>query len=245
VTTRRIHTAPRRFWSSDDDALMRARYPHEPTPAVAQALGRSVSATYGRADVLGLRKSDAYLASPHACRLRRGGDVGAATRFTLGQAPPNKGLRRPGWSRGRMRETQFKTGALNGRARQLLKPVGAERVSKDGYLERKVHNDVPARVSREEANRLRQRRWRAVHLIVWEAAHGPLPKGHAVCFKNCDKRDIRVDNLELVKRTDLMQRNSIHHLPPALKETVQLLGRVNRQIRKRERHAEEPNHRSA
>jgi len=242
VTTRRIHAAPRRFWSPDDDAQLRARYPHEPTTAVAQALGRSVSATYGRAAALDLRKSDAYLASPDACRLRRGGDVGAATRFTPGQTPRNKGLRRPGWARGRMRETQFKTGTLNGRARQLLKPVGAERVSKDGYLERKVHNDVPAGVSREEANRLRQRRWRAVYLILWEASHGALPDGFAVCFTNGDKRDIRIDNLELVKRADLMQRNSIHHLPPELREAVQLLGRVNRQIRKRERHAEEPHH---
>lgn len=231
----------RRPWTPDEHAMMRRRYPHEPTVAIAAALGRSVAQVYQCADRLGLSKTDAYLASPHACRLRRGDNVGAAFRFTKGQVPPNKGLRRPGYSvgRGRMQETQFKAGALSGRAKQLLKPIGAERISKDGYLERKIRDDIPAGVSRREANRLRQRRWRAVHLIVWEEANGPLPKGFAVCFKNGDKRDIRLDNLELVKRADLMHRNTIHNLPPELKKTVQLLGRVTRQIRKRERHAEE------
>ena len=243
MTKRRIASEPRKFWTAEENEILRRLYSDEPTPVVAAALGRSVATTYAHANALGLKKSEEYLAGPHACRLRRGDNVGKAFRFNPGQVPPNKGLRRPGWAPGRMKETQFQKGALSGRARQLLKPVGAERISKDGYLERKMHDAIPVGVSRQEANRLRQRRWRAVHLIVWEDANGPLPKGFAVCFKNGDKRDIRLDNLELIKRADLMQRNTIHNLPPELKETVQLLGRVNRQIRKRERNAEEQNHR--
>ena len=116
----------------------------------------------------------------------------------------------------------------------------------DGYLERKVRDYIPPPgVTTAEANRQRQRIWRGVHLIVWEEANGPIPSDCAVCFKNGDKRDIRLDNLELVKRSELMQRNTIHNLPPELKQTVQLLGRVNRQIRKREKHAQEQDHRPA
>jgi hypothetical protein len=221
------YRAGKRLWSADDDAMLAARYPHEPTGAVARDLRRSVASVYARADKLGLAKSAAYLASPAACRLRRGGDVGATTRFQPGQAPPNKGLRRPGWSPGRMRETQFRKGERRGVAVALWKPIGTERLSKDGYLQRKVNNDLPL-----------QRRWKFVHLIVWEAAHGPVPKGFAVSFRNGDRSDVRLDNLVLVSRADLMRRNTLHNYPPTLKSTIQLLGALTRTIRRRSRHAE-------
>lgn len=246
MTKRRIATEPRKFWTADEDAVLRARFPHESTKAVAAALGRSYGAVHQRANALGVYKSAVYLASPAACRLRRGDNVGAAYRFKKGQPAFNKGLKRgKGWAPGRMAEGQFKKGAMAGRAQKLWKPVGSERISKDGYLERKIHDTDFGDLPSNEANRLRQRRWRAVHLVVWEEAHGPLPKGYAVCFKDGNKRNIALDNLEMVKRSDLMRRNTIHNLPPELKQTVQLLGRVNRQIRKRERHAEEQDRRSA
>lgn len=218
-----LFRAGKRIWTAREDALMMKRYPDESTTALAKDLERTLQAVFARAGLLGLSKRDAYLASPAACRLRRGDNVGAAYRFKKGQTPANKGLRRPGWSAGRMKETQFKKGV---RQVRLYKPIGTERISKDGYRERKVNDDLPL-----------QARWRAVHLLVWEAAHGPLPKGYAVAFKNRDKTDVRLENLELISRRELMMRNSIHHLPPALKQTVQLLGALNRQIRRRSQDA--------
>lgn len=229
------YRAGKRLWSSSDDALLTARYPHERTTKIASDLGRSLPATYNRARLLGLSKSAEYLASDDACRLRRGDNVGAKTRFQKGHVPANKGARRPGFSPGRMKETQFKKGERNGVARRLYKPIGTERVSKDGYLERKVNDALPL-----------QRRWRAVHLLLWEAEHGPIPRGHAVVFRNGDKSDIRLDNLECISRRELMARNSVHNLPKPLVETIQLLGAVNRQIRRKESaNAEEQDHRPA
>src|SRR5260370_13245419 len=88
--------AGKRLWSPEDDALLCKCYPHEATTALAATLRRSISATYLRAMKLGLAKTDEYLASPAACRLRRGDDVGAPFRFAKGHVPANKGLRRPG-----------------------------------------------------------------------------------------------------------------------------------------------------
>lgn len=102
--------AGKRLWNPEDEELLQARYPHEPTAPIAKALRRSVSAVYLRAKLLGLAKSAAYLASPAACRLRRGDQVGAAFRYPKGHVPANKGLRRPGWAPGRMSETQFRKG---------------------------------------------------------------------------------------------------------------------------------------
>ncbi len=217
--------AGRRLWNPEDEQLLRDCYPHLPTADIAPVLRRSLVATYQRAQILGLVKSAAYMASADACRLRRGDNPGVGTRFKKGQVPANKGLRRPGWGPGRMKASQFKKGVRQGVAVKLWKPIGTERLSKDGYLERKVNDDLPL-----------QARWRSVHLVIWEEAHGPLPPKHAVRFKNGDKTDIRLDNLELVHRRVMMARNSVHNLPPELKKTIHMLGVLHRQIRKRETH---------
>lgn len=218
--------AGKRLWNAADDALLRREYAHTPTAILATLLRRSLQATFNRAQKLGLQKSPAYLASPAACRTN--GRQGMGSRFARGHVPANKGLRRPGWAPGRMRETQFKTGVRQGVAVTLYKPIGTERLSKDGYLERKVNDDLPL-----------QARWRAVHLVLWEAANGQLPAGHALVFLNGDKTDIRLDNLACITRAALMRRNSIHNLPAPLKQTVQLLGALTRRIRKRTRHAKD------
>jgi hypothetical protein len=225
------YRAGKRLWTAAEEARLRREYPDTPTQTLARALDRSLVAVYQRARSLGLEKSEAYLASPHASRLRRGDRVGASTRFTAGHVPANKGLRRPGWHRGRMRETQFKPGNRSHR----WMPVGATRLI-DGYVYRKVSDvsHVPYTVN-----------WKLEHLLVWTAAHGPLPPGHALRFKNGDPLDIRLDNLEPIPRADLMRRNSVHNLPAPLVETIQLLSAVTRRIRKRERDGQEPNHRSA
>lgn len=222
----------RRVWTAAEDATLRARYPHERTETLAAALQRTVSSVYVRAQAHGIGKSAAYLASPAACRTN--GRQGIGTRFPKGHAPANKGLRRPGWGPGRMKATQFQHGVRQGVAVRLYKPIGTERLSKDGYRERKIHDGLPL-----------QSRWRAVHLLLWEAANGPLPKGHAIAFLNGDKGDIRLDNLECITRRELMLRNTVHNYPKPLADAIQLLGALTRQINKRAEADEEQDRRSA
>lgn len=226
--SRGILKQPRRRFTPVEDAILRERFADTRTEDLAREIGRTVSATSQRAHKLGLHKSAEYLASPAACRLRRGDNVGAPYRFPKGHVPANKGTRRPGWAPGRMKETQFRKGERRGVAHTLWKPIGTERVSRDGYLERKINNDRPL-----------QRRWRAVHLILWESVNGPLPPGHAIAFRNGDKTDIRLENLELLTRRALMQRNSLHRYPKEIARAVQLLGAVRRKINRRSRNEEQ------
>lgn len=222
------YRAGKRLWSAKEEAALRARYPHESTAALARDLRRTTSSVYQRAKMLRLAKSAAYLASPAACRLRRGDNVGAAFRFGKGHVPANKGLRRPGWGPGRMKATQFKKGTRNGTAAEHHMPVGSTRLC-DGYVYRKVA-DTP--------NVPWTRNWTLEHRLVWEAAHGSVPRGHALAFKNGDRTDVRLDNLECITRGALMARNTVHNLPKPLAQTIQLLGALNRQIRRRsETHA--------
>jgi hypothetical protein len=233
VTARRYKRQP---WTMAEEAIHSARYPNEPTAALAREMARPIGSVYQHALKIGLKKSAEYLASPAACRLRRGDRIGAATMFKKGQAPVNKGCaHRPGWAPGRMKDNQFKKGApLRGWAATIYQPIGSERISKDGYLQRKVNDDLPA-----------QRRWRGVHILLWEAAHGPLPEGHAVVFINGDRRDIRLENLECITRQELMARNTVHRYPKPIAEAIQLLGALKRQIRRRTKANEEQDRRPA
>jgi hypothetical protein len=130
------------YWTAEEEQLLRERYADEGTASIAADLKRSVERVYAKAYALGLAKSEAFM---EEC-LRLCGDQrderGRANRFQKGQRSWNKGMK--GFDAGgRSAETQFVKGTVNGRAAQLLKPIGAERVTKDGILQRKVREDRP------------------------------------------------------------------------------------------------------
>lgn len=215
-----------RHWSDDQTRLLMQLYPDTPMPELIQQLGFTASAIYNKAGALGLRRSPEYLASEHACRLRKGDNVGAEHRFKPGQTSWNKGKK--GWQAGgRSAETRFKPGTINGSAADRLKPVGFERVTDDGILQRKIRADGPP-----------HRRWQSVHEIIWEEHNGPRPAGHLVVFKDGNRHNFSPDNLELITRAENCRRNSIHNYPPELKHAIRELKKLKRTIE--EKSNEEP-----
>ena len=215
-----------RHWSDDQTRLLMQLYPDTPMPELIQRLGFTASAIYQKARSLGLRRSEQYLASEHACRLRKGDNVGAEYRFRPGMASWNKGKK--GWQAGgRSAETRFKPGTINGSAAERLKPVGFERVTDDGILQRKIRADGPP-----------HRRWQSVHEIIWEELNGPRPAGHLVVFRDGNRRNFSPDNLELITRAENCRRNSIHRYPPELKQAIRRLKKLKRTIE--EKSNEEP-----
>ncbi len=208
----------RRFWTDDELAILRARYPHERGEVVAKAVGRTLAQTYSKANALGIGKTPEFLASEAACRLRRGDNIGAAYRFKKGQVPPNKGMRgfhAPGSEKG-----WFGKGSKP----HNWVPVGSHRLSKEGYLCRKMTDTgYPPRD------------WVAVHRLVWIEHHGEIPPGHHIRFKDGNKTNVVIENLECITRAAMMLRNTIHNLPAPLKEVIALKGAINRRITNHER----------
>jgi hypothetical protein len=115
---------------------------------------------------------------------------------------------------------------MSGRALAIYQPIGTERLSKEGYLQRKVNDALP-----------RHSRWRAVHILLWESVNGPLPEGCAVIFRDGNKENITQDNLECVTRAELMHRNSVHNSGPEIARLQQLRGVLIRRINTLERTA--------
>jgi hypothetical protein len=209
-----------RAWSEPELRRLRHFYPHIKTEYLAHQLQRALYVVYSKARALKLCKTPEYLASPDACRLRREASPRSiACRFLPGSVPVNKGLRRPGYSPGRMAETQFKKGSRHGHAAQFYKPLGSLRLSKEGYLQRKIlETGYPPRD------------WKGVHIILWEEHYGPIPSNHAIGFIDGNKENIIIENLVLLSRADLMRRNTIHNYPLEIRQVIRLTAKLRRTI---------------
>jgi hypothetical protein len=135
----------------------------------------------------------------HSLRKRKGWKTGRTGCFAKGHEAHNKGKKcapGKGGNHPNARRTQFTKGERRGVAVKLYKPIGTERVSKDGYRERKIHDGMPL-----------QSRWRAIHLLEWEAVNGPLPQGHALKCLNGNKANTDPSNWEAVPRALLPRLN--------------------------------------
>lgn len=200
--------APLKPWPAEDDARLAELYPTHSQAQLAAIFGRTEAAINGRCALLGIRKPAGYI-NP--------------SQFKKGDMPWNTGISYS--AGGRSAETRFKPGNRSGSALDRYQPVGAERLTKDGYLQRKVNDDMPL-----------QRRWKMVHVILWEAAHGPLPAAHVVIFKDGDKRNFAPDNLHCISRAENMRRNSFWtNMPREVAQLVQLRGALVRKINRKQK----------
>lgn len=164
----------------------------------------------------------------HALCLLHGWQTGRDGGFEKGHVPANKGKKMP--FNANSARTQFKKGCRIGRANQIYKPIGAERFSKEGYLERKVHDGLPL-----------QSRWRSVHVVNWEKVNGPVPKGHCLKCLDGDRLNTDASNWELISRAVLARLNKSGHrydaAPAELKPAILAIAKLRDRIGARGRHA--------
>lgn len=213
MTKRRVHAEPRRYWTKAEDRALRRRYPHEPSADLARDLGRTVSTVYQRAYRFGLAKTAKYLASPAAHRLD--GVKGLGTRFPKGLTPWNRG------KRGYMGANRTSFG--RGHMPHNWKPVGTVRINSEGYRDIKITDLRRGAMD-----------WRGIHRLNWIAVHGPIPKGMFLRFRDGNRQNPLVENLELVDRAEHLFRNYHGRYPLEVRQLVQLRGALQRQINKRE-----------
>lgn len=207
---RRRNAGKSRIFSQDEVAWLRANesLPIKDTgPAFRDAFpGRDIT----DAQVTAFRKN-------HMLRTGRTGQ------FVKGQASHNagkKGFRPPGSEKG-----WFKAGVRQGVATTLYQPIGTERTTKDGYIQRKVNDDLPL-----------QRRWKMVQAINWEAINGPIPAGHALKCLDGDKTNTDAANWACIPRAMLPRLNgrfgrNFDTAPAELKPTILAIAKLEHAAR--------------
>lgn len=209
-------------WTAEQIDTLRRLYPTHTGQQIADLLGLTLKKVYSKANTLGLNKPGDWIAERSRRLMADPNHPGRRTWFAPGQAPHNKG--KPFPAKGRSIDTQFKAGCVP----HTWRPIGTDRVSKEGYLQRKVSDTGVTR-----------RDYVAVHHLVWRMHGNALPVGHALVFRDGDKRNLDINNLELVHRAELMRRNSVHQLPKEAALAAQLVGCIRRQINRRTRQQQE------
>lgn len=226
ATGARRNRAPFEPW---ERAAIEQLYPVASAQELATALRRSMKSVYAYAKMAGLRKSPQWMAERARASVAQPHHGSARTRFKPGQAPMNKGVKRPkGWAPGRMASTFFKAGRPAHEARNY-RPIGSLRMSRDGYLEQKVSDDpllMPVR------------RWTAVHRLVWLSSGREIPEGYMVVFRPGQRttalEQITVDRLECISRVENMRRNTLHNrYPKDVCQLIQTRGALSRLINRR------------
>ena len=112
--------------------------------------------------------------------------TGFSGKFPKGHIPTNKG------QKGVYSEGSKKTWFKKGHVPSNTKPIGTEGYAKDGYIVIKI----------AEPNV-----WKPKHQIIYEKAHGKIPKGYCVVFADSNKYNFNLDNLILVSRAELLVMN--------------------------------------
>lgn len=181
-----------------------------------------VISDYHRAFCEQFGRDDITAGALNGFRKKQKWKTGRDGHFNKGSVPWNEG-KIIGNNAGSAR-TQFRKGSRGGRAVDLYKPIGFERVT-DGYLVRKINDDFPL-----------QRRWRAVHILNWEKQNGPLPAGH--CLKCLgDRLNTDPSNWQLVPRGLLPRLNgkasrgrNYDEAPAELKPTIMTVAKLEHQL---------------
>lgn len=100
------------------------------------------------------------------------------TRFKKGNIPWNKGIKT-----GLKPVNGFKKGNMTWHTR----PVGSERLDKDGYIIIKIANH----------------KWVRKHRWIWEQKYGEISKDSVIIFADGNKENLDLDNLICVTRNEL------------------------------------------
>ena len=121
-------------------------------------------------------------------KIRKGTHLSPATEFKKGHVPLNKGTK--GMFPNAGGATKFKPGHLP----HNHLPVGSERKDTDGYwLVKTADPNV----------------WTAKHRLLWEQAHGPIPKGMVVTFIDGNRDNCVLDNLDMIERNVQCRMNKL------------------------------------
>lgn len=194
----------KRPWTDRQTAYLVKHYTDTPIEVLISRTRHSHGSILSKAGILGLRKSREFLrAVGHHCAQH---PRSVATRFVKGREPHNKGKRIDEFMSAegieRSSVTRFKKGHLP----HNTKPIGYERVDpKDGYIFIKVSMSG---------------KMVAKHRYIWEQAHGKIPDGYLVSFRDGNRHNCDLSNLYLLSREENARSRILSETPEARQARV-------------------------
>ena len=212
--------AERKLWTIEEVSKVGELYPDMECADIAKIMGCRLDQIYYIAYKNRFEKSLAYRQSMAAKKNFK--IAGKKYVFAKGHTPINKGRKMedyvPPESLARIQSSQFKKGRRNFNELE------------DGAIT--IREDKSKRPYK--FIRIAKAKWKSYQVHVWEQAHGPIPPGHVIIFKNYDTLNCELSNLEMITKSENMLRNSIHNYPEDIKEAIYTLRKLKKKINGKE-----------
>lgn len=206
----------RKRWTVEEDEFLRSKLNVLDWTECANHLNRPVSSVYGRVNKLGLKQSKKFRASLSS---KYYSEANAKTQFKAGDIPWNKGKKGVIKSTPGMQKTQFKKGNL---------PMNT---LSDGVITIRKERQRSGKVTLYKWIRLSKANWIPYHKYLWEKAHGPIPKGYVLSFKDGDTMNCVLENIELITYQENMNRNTIHRYPDDVKALIRTQSKLDKTLK--------------
>jgi hypothetical protein len=180
------------------------------TADLAKILNRPLSGVYGKAYLMGLKKSKEYLVKMLEKESKKLAEFGKNYQFKKGNVPYNYGKKMSTLLYEKCQKTMFK----KGRKPHNTKKEGEESKSIDGYTYVKISDND----------------WRLKHRVIWEKVNGAIPTDHIVVFKDNNLTNFDINNLLLISKAENMLRNTIHQYPEPIQQIIKLNNKLKKKI---------------
>ena len=133
--------------------------------------------------------------------------------FKKGNVPPNKGKKQLEYMTKAALEKTKATRFKKGNRPLNYRPVGSERINKDGYIEIKIADP---------------NKWELKHRYIYKKEYGEIPNGYNVMFADKNKLNLDIDNLILVSKSEdlIMNKRELIFKNKELTKTGHLIARV-------------------
>ncbi len=178
-------------------------YPNTKSSVTADMYGVSVNHIYKTAQRYGVKKSEEFMNSDNSGRIKKGQRLSINTEFKKGVPFRHKGKKKAEYTKKPITEcsTWWKKGN---------KPYNT---AKDGEVR-----------WREGVGfyfiRLAENEWEFYHRYLWKEAHGEIPENYNIVFKDGNRKNCKLENLECLSNAELGERNRITKYPLELRKAI-------------------------
>lgn len=204
----------RTFWTAKEIKFITENYSDMNSKDIATILNRPLSGIYGKANTLGLYKSNEYIKNMLKFEGKKLAEFGKNYQFKKENIPYNYGKKMPAEIYEKCKRTMFK----KGNKPTNTKKKGDERKDVDGYTYVKIAD----------------KNWQLKHRIIWESVNGSIPDDSIIIFKDKNIENFDINNLQMITKTENMLRNTIHQYPKPIQQVIKLKNKLKKKINEKQ-----------
>lgn len=200
-------------WTDDEVKILIKMYPDHNCTQISKHINRSVISIESKAFRLKLKKEADWLNNPNANKFVKG------YAKEKGIIPHNKGKKQSDYMSAeaieKIKGTHFKKGH---------KPVHASPIG--SIVLRGQKDDVKP----YQWIKISEKKWIPLHHKIWQEKNGKIPKNHIIIFKDSDHMNTVIDNLEMITKSELIDRNRDSKYPMELRELIRIKNQLIKKL---------------